>query len=255
MPLAQAQGMHQTIATARSGLLFETWEEADRLWRRLSRAFPQAHALCLLPDRLLLIEEKEQTRALARVLLGHTRSLGRPHLTTELRQRALGALRPATLELFAAPCRRGVVADPLAWTWTTYREAVGVIPGRVDEDPEDLHHDTCRAAGVDLTPMPEGLNFPNLEQVRDAVSAATRTPISRMHRPGPHRALWICAARELCQVQDTELMAACGAGPLAMMQATGEAEVIAQVKALVGDPRFPGLASGKGPWVGARRAA
>lgn len=252
--------MYQTTAIARTGLLLETWEEADSLWRRMRRAFPQTYALCLLPDRVLLIDEKAHTRRLARALLGHTRSLQRPHLSTEVHQQEVRALRCAALELYAAPCRRGLVNDPLAWTWSSYREAMGILPGCPDLAPEDLHHDTCRAAAVSVSPMPSGLNFPSLEQVRDAVSAVSRTPIRRMHRPGTHRALWICAARVLClrgagDATEAGLMAACGAGPLAMSQATAEPSALAQVATLVGDPRFPGLASGRGPWLGALRAA
>ena len=248
--------MHQTHATARSGLLFETWEEANALWRGMRRAFPHAHALCVLPDRVLLIDEVKQPGRLARILIAHTRSLRRPHGSTELAHRALPRPRQAALALYAAPCRRGLVRDPLAWTWSSYREAMGVVPGgRVNSDPEELHHDTCRAAGLTSSQMPLGLRFPSLQHVRDAVSAASRTPLSRMHRPGPPRSLWICAARKLTQVPEAELMAATGAGPLAMAQACAEPGAIQQIAALMGDPRFPGLASGKGPWLAGRRAA
>jgi hypothetical protein len=246
--------MYQCTATARSGLFFETWEEAERLWARLS--FPGTLALCMLPDRVELIADESCAKPLARALLLHTRSLDRPQVSSDVCSRALTQLRPGLLALYAAPCRRALVHDPLAWTWSSYREALGLVPGgRADIDPEDLHHDTCRTAGLHTTPAPQGLSFPSIEQVRDAVSAATRTPIGRMHRPGAHRALWICASRALTQTSEAERMVATGAGPLAMLQATAEPAALRQIAALVGDPRFPGLGSGKGPWLGARRAA
>ncbi len=253
--------MHHHIATPRSGLLFESWEEAHALWRRLTRAFPNAHALCLLPDRVLVITPRPAGQALSRALMGHTRSLERPdapRIQCGVRSEALSALslREATLALYAAPCRRGLVLDPMAWIWSSYREALGLVPGtRPDADPENLHHDTCRAARMAATPLPAAASLPRLLWVRAAVSAATRTPLRRMHRPGPARTLWIAAARALCGSSDAELARHTGAGPIALSQATASPAAIAQVAALAGDPRFPGLASGLGGWLQGRRAA
>ncbi|MCC6521496.1 MAG: hypothetical protein IT373_02435 [Polyangiaceae bacterium] len=110
---------------------------APRLWRGLRLALPAALGAVLMPDHLHVVSLAAGSDAarlsLVRVLSGLRRSKG---LCAEVRwetvpppaqvpdaHHALRQVRYVALN----PCRAGLAADPLAWPWSTHRDAVGAI--------------------------------------------------------------------------------------------------------------------------------
>jgi hypothetical protein len=149
-----------------------------------------------------------------------------------------------------------MVNDPLAWPFSTHRDAVGlaVEPVRAAAaDPHALHHfvsgdPSVRVEGTEL-PVERLWRSagPRVEEVRAAVSARTRTTLDGLERPGPARTLLIRSAVSLCAGSDRELGAALGCGRTTLHRARRARDrrvrLVAQV---AGDPRFFSLRDG--PW-------
>ncbi|MED5372203.1 MAG: hypothetical protein VX899_14385 [Myxococcota bacterium] len=255
--------MYHHVARTRQGLLFETWEEAAALWARLTRALPGAEAICLMPNHVHVQHERDLRLPLARALSGHTRSLNHRR---GLRGRVL---EPVPAPRWAAdaqkrrregryihlnPCRAGMVQDPLCWPWSTYRDAVGLtlrpVRRRVGE-PEALHRYTSADAHVDQqgTLLPVSQGVPTLLEIQAAVSEALRAPMVEQTQRGPSRTLFIQSALALAEVSPVQVADFVGVHRGSVSRtSSAPPEALRLVARLAGDPRFPGIPSGPGPW-------
>ncbi len=102
-------------------------------------------------------------------------------------------IRRSLRYLHLNPCRDGLADDPLAWAFSTHRDACGlmvqpVVPPR--RDPAGFHAYVSADPHVSITgtPLPGGqlARMPVLD-VLAAVSAVTRTTLSGMKQRGPAR--------------------------------------------------------------------
>jgi hypothetical protein len=89
------------------------------------------------------------------------------------------------------PCRAGLVADPLAWPYSTHRDAVGLaVPGvrRIEREPERFHRWVSADGTVDVagTALPVvGWGSASGAQVAGAVGSVCRALPEMLARRGP----------------------------------------------------------------------
>lgn len=184
--------------------LFRTVPEARALWSGLARAFPETLALCMMPDHIhLALPHGDPAGRLAHVMSGYTRFLahrGGP--------RELWAARPAPVlnedadkigrtirYIHLNPTRSKLVADPLAWPWSTHRDQVGFAAfplGKPRDDPDRFH----ASVSADLTVTAAGTRLPRVcfdaldwPTVRDAVLSVCRAEPKALRIRGPVRLL------------------------------------------------------------------
>jgi len=184
------------------------------LWRLVFEHVPDPIALCLMPDHVHLLHARDVHRELGLAMSAYARhrnhargsagpiwrSQGRP-------DPVVGAVkeRRSVRYIHLNPCRAGLVADPLAWPWSTHRDRLGLaMPARVraSPDPVGFHayvssDPTVCVTGTDL-PMSGDLVVPGaagLELLRSAVSTVARVPWSEVGERSPARRLWVRAAR------------------------------------------------------------
>lgn len=227
--------LHLLLRASPGDWLFADDAGARALWVALGRSFVGLGALCLLPDRLhLLTPHPDAPERLAAALRGlGLRPVGPP------------AARPGHREeaamLHALPARLGLVADPLAWAWSTHRDRLDLAaPALVPPDPEPRPlHRRVRALGGGGE-LPGGPGGPvGMEEVVAALSAASRRLPAAFDRPGPDRVRLVRTAAALGVAwrrppADLEARAA-RVGPHA------EDPTVAAALRVLGDPRFPAL--------------
>lgn len=258
--------MFHHVAHARDGqLLFRTWEEGLQLWRCVVSRIVGLQALTLMPDHLHLLARQTQRRRLGRGLQAYAQ--WRNHRRGE---RGVAFVRqPQPEELVDAqkrqravryvhlnPCRAGLVADPLAWPLSTHRDAVGLVRApvvRVRPDPWRFHAYVSGDPTVSLegTELPAGGGevlggADGVQQVLAACSAWCRVPLAELRRRGPARSVAIRAAAALSDLPVSELAEELGVGKSTIYDLRGgvvDAD-LRGVEALVGDPRFSGMAAG-----------
>jgi REP element-mobilizing transposase RayT len=243
--------------------LFRTWAEARALWDALTQRVP-ATALVVMPDHVhLLASAPNAASRLAAAMnayaqwRNHQRGERGPvwkHRDAATPVRA-GQHRHRTLRyLYLNPCRAGLVDDPLAWPFSTYRDAVGLaIPAlhRARPDPAAFHAHVSADATTDLagTPLPSGsVLAPGTARLHDVVatvSSLTRTPLADLRRPGPPRRLLLRAAREIVDPPARALATLLHIHPTIVRRSWSrphpDAATVAQV---LGDPRFAALDDG-----------
>ena len=256
--------MYHLVARTSVGLLFTTWEEAHALWGRITRACPGMEALCLMPNHVHLQHRQDLRVPLAQALRGHSRSLNAAqglrgnrieplpaaHFAADAQKR-----RRETRYIHLNPCRARLVDDPLAWPWSTYRDAVGLAlrPVRARHpDPERLHAYTSSDPSVNTDgsglPARSGQD-PTLHELRAAVSGYTRTPLLRLDDRGAPRRLLLQSARALVPLSTSELARQLGTSPSTLRRLPPADRHVDQVARLVGDLRFPGVPTGRGYWT------
>lgn len=214
--------MDHLVAHALPGtLLFRTHTEARTLFDLVAAVFPDAAAFCLMPDHAHIVGPPGSGARLPRVTSAYAR------WRNAHRGASGGAWSPApradplpdalhlrrTLRyVHLNPCRAGLTTDPLAWPWSTHRDATGfaVPPVRAREHAPDRFHRWVSAdpsVAVEGTHLPEGLwGTVRWEQVRDAVAGVCRLPAEALTRRGPARTLAIQAAW-VVEVHDARLLA------------------------------------------------
>ncbi len=197
-------------------------EEAARwIWAHLRSAFPEAVSAVLMPNHLQLLTLSEDPNAdrltVARLLGGVSTRLGedrgrwdpvpapsaipdRDHLRRQVRYVALN------------PCRKGLVADPLGWQWTTHTDVCGAVVdpwvpaerlaqtlGQSGTRFAERHHAYVSADSsvrVQGTPFPKPVVasiFPSvpLERIAGAAALATHSPIERVRSRSVCRTLFL----------------------------------------------------------------
>ncbi len=256
--------LHLVARTVGGELLFRDWREAGVAWRAVLRACPGLTALVLMPNHLHLLHDSDVRLRLAAALSGYTRwrdhHRGRPGPRMaplppaeplDSRQKVQRNVRYTHLN----PCRAGLCRDPLAWPFSTHRDAPGLAARPVVDahrDPAWLHEYVSSDPTVHVqgTPLPvEHVQVADPVQVLHAVSAACRTPLSELRRQGPARRLYLRAARTLTPASLRDLARVVGAGHQSALRAgVGLDRDVRLVSRLLDDPRFGPLGDEPEPW-------
>lgn len=251
--------MEHVVAHPRPGtLIFRTWSEGVLLWRMivLVVAF---RSLVIMPDHLhAVVERTEEKQRLIRRLVAYAQA--RNAMRGErgpVWSEGIGSTmvhggehaRRTDRYNFLNPCRAGLVADPLAWPLSSYRDSLGLaIPGvhAAHPDPASLHEyvssdPSVNVSGTWLPQLPPAdAQPPSLEAVRAAVSALTRTTASELRRRGPARSLLLRAAAELTGCSSGRIGRFAGVDPSTVRRAASRNDArVRLVARVVGDERFP----------------
>lgn len=129
--------VHVTIHTRRGCTSLVEPTVAAALWAKLQSTFPEAVASTLMPDHVHLVtpgtdadEERLRLSAVASAVARSGAAAGQIRFepastrgTFERGQKSSRQLRYLALN----PCRAGLVADPLAWPWSTHRDVMGTV--------------------------------------------------------------------------------------------------------------------------------
>jgi len=252
---------HLLLSAVEHTLLFRDHVEAGALWVRLRERLPEARAVCLMPDHVHVLHGRDVRRRLGDAANAYAQwrnarrgERGRvfEHLPPTEEVGAGQKARRHVRYIHLNPCRAGLVTDPLAWAWSTHRDAVGLaLPPwrRRVPDPLAFH----RYVSGDPTVHVRGTELPGLtlalpggergfRAVQAAVSELLRVPWSEVTRRGPARRLVVSATVELGALSISEVARLAGVTPRAVRQASvGSDPRVAQVAQVVGDARFPGL--------------
>ncbi len=253
---------YHLVARARHrSLMFRSHREAMWLWQAIAQRAPGLQALCLMPDHLHLVHPDDVRLTLARALQGFAR---RRNAARGERGRVVDPLpdaepladaqklRRAIRYVHLNPCRAGLTDDPLAWTWSTHRDKVGLAAVPATHRSHDTHafhayvsDPTVHVRGTELPVagyMPSG---DALGEVAQAVTEILRVPTSELRRRSPSRRLFVRCARVYTAASSRDIGAWCGLTrqAVARIPATSTAEV-RLVGRVLGDPRFGGLDDG-----------
>jgi putative transposase len=258
-PLALARPVHLSwkmyhyVARTRQGLLFHSPAQARRLWQTL--ALPGLSALCLMPNHLHL-QHPRRLAGLSQTLAGYSRWLNyqRGHHGS-----LLAPLPPPTWAegeqkvrrdaryIHLNPCRAGLVRDPLAWPWSTYRDRIGLSlqPAvRRSWDPERLHGYVSADPSVHVqgTPLPRAGGVVDRWALQAAVSELMRVPLTALSQRGDARRLWMQAVKELSDVPTAQLAKSLGVARSTLQRLPPPpSERLELILRIAGDPRFPGI--------------
>jgi putative transposase len=255
--------LHQVARTQNRWPLFRTWEEACRLWTLLGRVAPDLVAACLMPDHLHLLAPRDIRAPLARALGGYTRWRNSREGLSGGRMERLPLPTPVVgtqkvrrniRYIHLNPCRGRLVADPLAWPFSTHRDALGLAARplrRVDPDPVRFHRyvSSDPTVGVAGTDLPLQLDVPGLEDLAAAVSEMHRVPLPQLSRRGAPRTALVGAARAL-GVSAPVIAARVGLSASGVRETPPDTSELNRLVRLAGDARLPGLACGPQPWRG-----
>jgi hypothetical protein len=146
------------------------------------------------------------------------------------------------------PCRAQLCADPLAWPFSTHRDATGfawppAVPPRHDRRRFHRYVSSDPSAAVDGTDLPAvTVDVPQLGEVLHAVSAVTRTPLDRLGEHPFARRLLVRAARTLCDAPLSAIAGVADVDPRTVRRArAGVDPAVRAVASAAADPRFPAL--------------
>ncbi len=244
---------HLVAHTARRRLLFTTPIEGGELFGMLARALP-VEAMCLMPDHVHLVAPSDARRRMAALLSGWARRCNHRRGEGGALMRALPLAeelvdpdkrRRSIRYVHLNPARAKLVDDPLAWPFSTHRDACGLTVHRVgprrqavrfhnyvSSDPSVAVH------GTELPGGGGGGGVVTLQEVLVAVSAVTRTPMAELKKRRT-RALVAAAARELCGTPVAELARVLGCHRASLYRLDDvPREWLRRVGMVVGDRRF-----------------
>jgi hypothetical protein len=242
--------------------LIHDWHEAAALWARLLRLGPIT-AAAIMPDHVHLVLRHVDQTAWLGCLRGFAR--WRNHRRDEP-GRLVWLPSPPPEELTTRkhldrtvryvhlnPCRDGLADDPLAWPFTTHRDAVGLaIPGAIaaERDPFRFHAyvSSDPSVAVDGTDLPYGMRGMRdhcVEHVEAAVSALTRTTLDGLRRSGPARTLLIQALVSLTPLSGRAVALRLGISPGTVSHTPPlPGAMQAKLERVLGDHRFGPLLDG-----------
>jgi hypothetical protein len=204
---------HLVARTRDRSPLWSDWEEGAALWERVTHAVPGLVALVLMPDHVHLLHPTDARLPLGDALGRHVRWRHARHGTAGDVLARLPPAEPLTdaqkvrrsiRYVHLNPCRARLVTDPLAWPFSTHRDALGcavrpVIPRA--RDPEAFHRYVSADPTVDVrgSALPaRALRVDSPAKLAEAVSAALRVPLEALRRRGPARATYLALAQDLC---------------------------------------------------------
>lgn len=247
---------HFAPRSYRETSLWEDWEEGAALWARLVLHVRGPVAVCLMGTHVHVLHTRNVARELGVAMAGYTqwrnrrrgrrdRVWGRTTTPSEVTgDKVFRNIRYIALN----PCRARMVDDPLAWPFSSHRDAVGLaVPPvrRRASDPHEHHRRVSAdpAVAVDGTLLPAGCREPRLDEVLAAVSALTRTPLAGLPSSRAPCRLFLCAARALTSATNAEIAATVDVHPRTVQRAASSLEPAVEIVARVaGDPRFAALA-------------
>jgi REP element-mobilizing transposase RayT len=255
--------------------------EANALWRILTRTFPELVALCLMPDHFhLVLPHADEANRLSRALAAYAR--WRNHRRKQ--KGPVWASPPPpekiaddkhlrrTIRYVHLNANRGkLVGDPLAWAWSTHRDATGFALFPVvarDPFPARFHHYISGDPDVAI----EGTELPTTRLDRDATWDEVHDTVCTMARLAPEDLLVRGPARTVLVkaawvhgIRDVRFLArAVGLterriyGLVEHLPVRGAllAEPLGSVVRAVGDPRFAGYPpTSSVAWLKYRRKA
>lgn len=258
--------IHAIVRSQPGTLLFATWSEALALWTRIvARMTPLA--LVLMPDHLhAILRDDAERQRLANALNGFAQWRNRGQglrgavvvhreLCTPMNGR--GQILRTHRYIHLNPCRGGLVDDPLAWPFSTHRDALGcTVPPIVKptDDGARFHAFVCGdasdAAGAAPPPIADARTerLP-LQVVVDAVSAATRTPVSQLAGRRDVVPLLVTAALALSdarvgEVADVVRLSRPTVRRYRLLRTPKLDTATRVIARIAGDPRFAGLGDG-----------
>lgn len=258
--------IHAIVRSQPGTLLFATWSEALALWTRIvARMTPLA--LVLMPDHLhAILRDDAERQRLADALNGFAQWRNRGHglrgavvvhreVCTPVHGRA--QLLRTHRYIHLNPCRGGLVDDPLAWPFSTHRDALGcAVPPIVKptDDGARFHAFVCGdasdAAGASPPPIADARTerLP-LQVVVDAVSAATRTPVSQLAGRRDVVTLLVTASLALSdarvgEVADIVRLSRPTVRRYRLLRTPKLDTATRVIARIAGDPRFAGLGDG-----------
>jgi hypothetical protein len=180
------------------------------LFDGLCRTFPELTALCLMPDHFhLLLPHADPDNRLYRALVGYacytSARLGVPGPLWVTHPAAVALpdathVRRTLRYVHLNPCRARLVADPLAWPFSTHRDAVGFAAQPVIaavNDPEAFHRHVSGDPSVDTagTPLPAApFEAVSADQVASAVASVFRVTEEAVGMRHPARRAFVRAA-------------------------------------------------------------
>lgn len=251
--------VHVVVHSVKGELLFRTWIEARALWNYLAR-IPGIRTITLMPDHVHVIVYFPFLWALHNAMRSY--ALWRNHHRNESGQVWEWNARPSPISdahhlkrleryVLLNACRKGLVSDPLAWPFSTHRDACGLTLSPLFnpiDDVDGFHQYVSADSTSDRDgtpfPAPAALHHGDRElgtpyQVLAAVSSLTRSPLSLLRRRGPQRSLLVRASRSLTTASPREIAATAQVGLSTAYRAEPANDLSIQLVARVlGDPRF-----------------
>jgi hypothetical protein len=197
--------MYHHTARMLPGLSLQDHRDARALWTAVTRAFPDLVALCIMPNHVhLLLGHDDRPRRLPRALSAWARwrnwragSSGGWWLPCTLPEDVNDEKKERRILRYVLlnPCRAGLVADPLAWPWSTHRDRVGFADPGVGPR-ERLAARFHEYVSGDPSVAVEGTELPKVVQaqrswvsIRDTVCSITRSTSATLTKRGRTRAL------------------------------------------------------------------
>lgn len=253
--------MLHVVARALPGtLLFRTWAEARDLWDRLS-VVPSISALVLMPNHVHLLAPEVREPDFCRLMSGyarwrnHRRGVEGPVWQAHPPFHEVpdeSHLRRTKRYIHLNPCRAGLVDDPLAWPFSTHRDAVGLSIEPVvrrSADPAAFHAYVSAdpTVSVEGTWLPSGEAGPRTraEEVEAAVSALCRVSPAGLRVRGAGRTLLIQALKAHTALGAGGIGAYLEMDPASVYRTkTGPRDDLRRVERVIGDLRFPALEEG-----------
>lgn len=223
----------------------QEFELARRVWAGMRAAFSEALAAMVMPNHVHLLvagEDPDQgrrrlARTLSRASYGRGRGLWLP--VPEPERVRESKLRRVVRYVVLNPCRRRLVGDPLAWSWSTYRDVMGAVvdpwvtDGRLaramgerrDGFRRRLHGYVTRDERVDVgarvLPEKAVVDPPKIWQPDELALAATITlrlppEAIRSKGTGPARKLLVALAHDVGMNDTSALAQQCCITPTAV---------------------------------------
>lgn len=264
LPQMNPSSRFHFVARALPGtLLFHDWTEALALWERLVVAFPDADALCLMPNHPHIVSADAHGRAkLSRVMSAFAR------WRAARRKDSTGScwmpqpdpveipdekhLRRTIRYVLLNPCRGGLAADPLAWPLSNHRDLVG-LGTRFAAVPQPVRFHTFVSS--DTTVALVGSTLPGgyrgratTDEIVRAVSSILRIQPAEMFSNRFATETFVTLAAR-CEMSVNEIAATTGRLPSAIYArltrsakaATPVEKVVLTCERVIGDSRFNAL--------------
>ena len=186
---------HLTARALPGTLLFHDWTEALTLWGMLTRAFPEAEAICLMPNHPHIVGPANARSRLSALMSGYARwrgaYRGQDASTWEPQPEPVplpdeAHTRRTIRYVLLNPCRGGLAADPLAWPLSTHRDLVGLgEPSRRRRDPAAFHawvsgDPSVAVGGTSLPELANGRT--SLAAIEEAVGSVLRLTPPRVRK-------------------------------------------------------------------------
>lgn len=250
---------HYAASAVAGTLLFQSWDEGAWLWKRLVGELPGVTAMCVMPDHVHVLHERDVARELATVMRSYAR--WRNHRRGQRGAVWRASSPPSVVRgrqklwrnekyVHLNPCRAGLAADPLDWPLSTYRDAVGLALAPVRARAPDVqayHRRSCADDHVVAAELPAAWGASRqLDEVVCAVSSLARVPVGQLWRRSAERTLCVGAMRALTDASCSEIAATVGITERQVRRVRSTRDDrVRLVERVLGDLRFGRLGTGE----------